>query len=44
MFIQLEFITGVNLGFEIIEEEDATYFLIDLLILRVLIEKFKKSK
>ena len=43
MFISIEPIIGCNVGFEIIDEEDATFILIDIFILRILIEKFKKT-
>ena len=35
MLFDMEFITGVNVGFEYVEDEYFSYFLIDLLILRL---------
>lgn len=35
MLFDMEFITGLNVGFEYVEDEYFSYFLIDLLILRL---------
>ena len=35
MLFDIEFITGLNVGFEYVEDEYFSYFLIDLLILRL---------
>ena len=43
MFISIEPIVGISLGVEYIEEENAHYFIIDLGLLRILVEKFKES-
>lgn len=43
MFISIDFINGVQVGFEYLEEESTHYFLIDLLIFRIVVEKFKKT-
>jgi hypothetical protein len=43
MFISIDFITGVTVGVEYLEEEDTHYFIIDLFIVRILVEKFKKT-
>jgi hypothetical protein len=43
MFISIDFITGFTVGVEYLEEESTHYFIIDLGIVRVLVEKFKKT-
>jgi hypothetical protein len=35
MLFDMEFITGLNVGFEYVEDEYFSYFLIDLLIIRL---------
>jgi hypothetical protein len=35
MLFDMEFITGLNVGFDYVEDEYFSYFLIDLLILRL---------
>jgi hypothetical protein len=35
MLFDMEFITGINVGFEYIEDEYFSYFLIDLLFVRL---------
>ena len=35
MLFDMEFITGLNVGFEYVEDEYFSYFLIDLLIVRL---------
>jgi len=37
MTISFNFITGFMLGFEIVDEDDDTYFVLDLFIIRILI-------
>lgn len=44
MFINVEFIVGISFGFEWLEEEHSNYFIIDLGIARVLVEKFKEMR
>jgi hypothetical protein len=38
-----EFITGVALGFEIVEEENYDLFVINLLIVRIILESSKND-
>ena len=42
MGIDISFITGMMLGVEIVEDEDYTYFFMDLLIIRVTFFKAKE--
>ena len=41
--IFVEFITGIVLGFEISEEENYDLFVIDLLIIRIILESSKND-
>lgn len=39
MVVSLSFITGVMVGFEFVDHEDSSYFVLDLFIIRILVEK-----
>jgi hypothetical protein len=43
MYISTDFIMGVNVGFEYIEAGDGHFFVIDLFIVRILLEFPKET-
>lgn len=43
IYVSLDFITGVAVGFEYVEVDDAHFLVFDLFIVRIFVEKTKET-